>query len=428
MDKLQAQIKLLKLPQELIDCCAAFSNQSKSLPPQKLPEAMDQLLSMQTNVESSLSEFQRLLQEEQEKEEICLGQEKRSPSNTLKKLSLEAGRNREFLVKAANCNTKLQETINSHLDNLQTLILPFSEIEAKLPRIKLVESSKDQTALKELNRLIVQVNEMCEQREKLYAQLRAALQKDDITKLAAHQTDLAAHFSEQLAKHKQLISLIEGNLAEQKSILVALTEANTETRHSFADIQQQRASTVTDLLTSAKIYSNLSIDYQEGLKFYRHMDTNVTELFRRLRVFQDQQEERELQEAGNDPTIPGAHRPTSPVTLHSGQDATQSASAAYPKPVLCGTVQNQQDPCHPNPVDPTNVLYVSPNPLVERIPPTPLASSTVPSAGQVASNFDLLSLSDLSIPVTPASDLLELQFRETPAAENTQGTAPTNST
>ena len=389
---------------------------------------MDQLLSMQTNVESSLSEFQRLLQEEQEKEEICLGQEKRSPSNTLKKLSLEAGRYREFLVKAANCNTKVQETIHSHLDNLQTLILPFSEIEAKLPSIKLLESSKDETALKKFKRLMDQVKEMHKQREMLYAQLRAALRKDDITKLAAHQTDLAAHFSEQLAKHKQLISLIEGNLAEQKSILVALTEANTETRHSFADIQQQRASTVTDLLTSAKIYSNLSIDYQEGLKFYRHMDTNVTELFRRLRKFRDQQEECEQQRAGNDQTIPGTHRPTSPVTLHSGQDATQSASAAYPKPVLCGMVQNQQDPCHPNPVDPTNVLYVSPNPLVERIPPTPLASSTVPSAGQVASNFELLSLSDLSIPVTPASDLLELQFRETPAAENTQGTAPTNST
>ena len=367
---------------------------------------------MQTNVESSLSEFQRLLKEEQEKEEICLGQEKRSPSNTLKKLSLEAGRNREFLVKAANCNTKVQETINSHLDNLQTLILPFSEIEAKLPSIKLLESSKDETALKKFKRLMDQVKEMHKQREMLYAQLRAALRKDDITKLAAHQTDLAAHFSEQLAKHKQLISLIEGNLAEQKSILVALTEANTETRHSFADIQQQRASTVTDLLTSAKIYSNLSIDYQEGLKFYRHMDTNVTELFRRLRVFQDQQEERELQEAGNDPTIPGAHRTTSPVTLHSGQDAIQSASSllekSYPKPVLPGMVQYQQDHCHPNLVDPTNVHYAPPNPLVERIPPTPLAPAPVPSAGQVASNFDLLSLSDLSVPVTPASDLLEL--------------------
>ena len=426
MYELEVLFEPPKLPQELIDCCAAFSNQSKSLPPQKLPEAMDQLLSMQTNVESSLSEFQRLLEEELEKEEMCLiGHEKRYPSITLKKLSLEAERNRAYLAKAENCNTKVQETINSHLNNLQTLSLSFSEIEAKLPSIQLQESSKEQTAFREFQRLIVEGIEMKEQRQNLEAQLRAvALQKDDITKLADSQTDLAAHLSEQLAKHKQLISLMEGNLARQENIIVALTEAHAETWRSIANIQQRRASTVAELLTSAKIYSNLSIDYQKGLKFYRDLDTNVNELFRRLRVFRDQQEKRELQEAGNNETIPGAqsmHRPTSLVTLHSGQDAIDLASTllekSYPKPVLLPEMaQYQQHPCHSNPVDPTNVHYAPPNPSVERLSP-------VPSAEQVASNFELLSLSDLSIPVAPASDLLEPQFPETPVVVSTQETS-----
>ena len=293
MDQLKIDLQPPKLPQELIDCCAVFIAQSNAWPLQKFSEEIGKMSSLHTNVESSLSEFQRLLQEEQEKEEICLGQEKRSPSIDLKKMSLAAVKCRNLLAKAANCNMIVHEAITSHLDNLRTLSLPFSEIEAKLPSIKVLESGEDQAAIKEFQRLIDRVEEMCKQRQMLYSQLREALRADDITKLAARQTDLAAHFFEQLAKHKQLISLIEGNLAEQEKIIVALTEANArhaETRRSIADIQQRRASAVAALLTSAKAFPNLIRNCEESLNLYPKIKTMLAELFRHLRDFWEQQE------------------------------------------------------------------------------------------------------------------------------------------
>lgn len=256
---------------------------------------MGQLSSVYTDVESSLAEIQHLLSEEQENERIYQSQGKRPPSMILKELSLEAGRFTEAHAKAADSNMLLHKAINSHLSNLRTLSLPLSEIQAQLPSIQILESSKDQAAIKELTRLLDKVEEMRKQRQMLYTQLREALQADDITKLATHQTDLEALFTQELAKHQRLTSLIEQNLSAQEKILVALTEANAryaDTRRSTADIQQRRNSAVTALLTSAEAYPDLMAKCQKGLEFYRKMDTNVTKLLQRLRsVCRIQQED-----------------------------------------------------------------------------------------------------------------------------------------
>ena len=306
VDQLRVHLEPSGLPQELIDRCAAFSVESNVA--QSLIEAMGQLSSVYTDVESSLAEIQHLLSEEQENERIYLGQGKRPPSMILKELSLEASRYSEAHAKAADSNMLLHKAINSHLGNLRTLSLPLSEIQAQLPSIQILESSKDQAAIKELQRLLDKVEEMRKQRQMLYTQLREALQADDITKLATHQTDLEALFSQELAKHQRLTSLIEQNLSAQEKILVALTEANAryaDTRRSTADIQQRRASTVAALLTSAEAYPDLTTKCQKGLEFYRKMDTNVTKLLQRLRsVCRVQQEEREQQEAARERVRP----------------------------------------------------------------------------------------------------------------------------
>jgi tyrosine-protein phosphatase non-receptor type 23 len=218
---------------------------------QSLIDAMGELSSVYTDVESSLAEIQNLLSEEQENERIYQGQGKRPPSMILKELSLKAGRFVEAHAKAADSNMLLHKAINSHLDNLRTLSLPLSEIQAQLPSIQVLESSKDQAAIKELHRLLDKVKEMRKQRQMLYPQLREALQADEITKLATHQTDLEVLFTQEFAKHQRLTWLIEQNLSAQEKILVALTEANAryaDTRRSTADIQQRRIATVAALM------------------------------------------------------------------------------------------------------------------------------------------------------------------------------------
>ena len=284
VDQLRVHLEPTCLPQELIDLCAAFSVETNVV--QSLIDAMGELSSVYTDVESSLAEIQNLLSEEQENERIYQGQGKRPPSMILKELSLEAGRFVEAHAKAADSNMLLHKAINSHLDNLRTLSLPLSEIQAQLPSIQVLESSKDQAAIKELHRLLDKVEEMRKQRQMLYTQLREALKADAITKLATHQTDLEVLFTKELAKHQRLTSLIEQNLSAQEKILIALTEANAryaDTRRSTADIQQRRIATVAALMASAEAYPDLIAKCQKGLEFYRKIDTNVTKLLQRLR-------------------------------------------------------------------------------------------------------------------------------------------------
>ena len=90
----------------------------------------------------------------------------------------------------------LHKAINSHLANLRTLSLPLSEIQAQLPSLQVLESSKDQAAIKELQRLLDKVDEMRKQRIMFYTQLREGLQADDITKLATHNSDHDSLFAQ----------------------------------------------------------------------------------------------------------------------------------------------------------------------------------------------------------------------------------------
>ena len=185
---------------------------------------MGQLSSVYTDVEASLNEAQQLLNEEQQMERQSQG--KRPPSMILKELSLEASRYADAHAKAAESNMLLHKAINSHLGNLRILSLPLSEIQTQLPSLQVstgisfsklnlqrihfffvsisndfhlnqaLESSKDQASIKELQRLLDKVEEMRKQRIMLYNQLREAIQRDDITKLTTHQTDLETLFSQ----------------------------------------------------------------------------------------------------------------------------------------------------------------------------------------------------------------------------------------
>ena len=183
------------MPQELVDRCAAFSVQSNAV--ESLIEAMGKLSSVYTEVEVGLNDAQHLLDEEQENEKLFQNSRgKRPPSMILKELSLEVGRYKEAHAKAAESNVLLHKAINSHLANLRTLGLPLNEIQAQLPGLQVLESTKDKVAIKELQRLLDKIEEMRKQRVMLYSQLRDALQADDITKLATHSNDCDALFAQ----------------------------------------------------------------------------------------------------------------------------------------------------------------------------------------------------------------------------------------
>ena len=171
----------------------------------------------------------------------------------------------------------LQKAIDSLLGNLPTLNIPLSEIQAKLPSFQVQE-----------------LQHLLDQEETPKHQQPEGIEADDITKLAAHQTDLEVLFYQHLAKHQRLTSLIEENLAGQEEIIAAMKEVNarnSDSRHSTADIQQLRASAVAAFLSCAEAYPDLMDQCLKGLEFYREMDTYVTELLQRLRSQQEEGEQ-----------------------------------------------------------------------------------------------------------------------------------------
>ena len=139
VDQLRVHLEPQSLPQELIDCCAAFSVEGNIV--ENLVGAMGKLSSVYTEVESTLLEIKETLSREQDVEKVFQSsQGKRPPSMILKELSLEASRFTDAHAKASESNMLLHKAINSHLANLRTLGRPLPEIQAQLPSLQVFSS------------------------------------------------------------------------------------------------------------------------------------------------------------------------------------------------------------------------------------------------------------------------------------------------
>lgn len=93
-----------------------------------------------------------------------------------------------------------------------------------------------------MRRLLDKVDEMRKQRIRLIADLREALDKDDITShaLVDPYSDPTPIIRTQLTRHDKLIGVIDQNLVAQTNILKALTGANA----NFADFRGQIIDTI----------------------------------------------------------------------------------------------------------------------------------------------------------------------------------------
>lgn len=106
-----------------------------------------------------------------------------------------------------------------------------------------------------MRRLLDKVDEMRKQRIRLIADLRTALDKDDITPQALIDpySDSNPIIKAQLSRHDKAIAVIDQNLAAQANILKALTEANA----NFADFRKQIFDTIERFVFS--LFHQLSL-------------------------------------------------------------------------------------------------------------------------------------------------------------------------
>lgn len=339
LDHLNAHLQPNKLPQELVERCAALSAKPDAI--KNLIDAMDKLSDTYHDVEGMLKEIMELIQvEEQEEKEYQEVMGSRPPSIVATDLTREA--NKYLLVhnKAAESNKTLHTAMTQHIANLRVMELPPNELMKQIPSVAVLKLEED-PAVKEMMHLVGKVEEMRRQRSMLATQLRESVCSDDITsQLVTRQGEnLDTLFAQELQKHSKYVSLIEQNLAAQDNILKALTDAYAQyvgPRKATQEILRQRNMTISALMSSYDAYEDLLAKSSKGQEFYRKLETNVTKLLQRVKgTCKVQQEERETILAKNGKQLPSkVKKPAVDTTTDISSQTTANASGLKLKDYL----------------------------------------------------------------------------------------------
>ncbi|XP_035708755.1 tyrosine-protein phosphatase non-receptor type 23 isoform X2 [Folsomia candida] len=298
LDQIDLQSSTKKIPQELVDCCAALSVNKDAV--KRLSDSMSKLSGMFHDVEGNLGEIEDILKEDEakEKEHCDIMGTKRPPSNVWLELNREVQKYRSAHSVASETNQTLHEALSKHVGNLQILMKPFNEVIQHIPSFD-DDDEADQEAISQMKRLIGKVDEMRKQRITLENQLRESIHSDDITSkiVIKVESDLMELFREELKKHDKITQILDQNLLAQDNIIRALTEANAnyaETRKKTVQVMKRRDKVIEDLISSYESYDELLNKCNKGIEFYTKLDTNVQKLLQRVRsVCKVQEEERE---------------------------------------------------------------------------------------------------------------------------------------
>uniref|UniRef100_A0A1I8PGA0 Tyrosine-protein phosphatase non-receptor type 23 n=1 Tax=Stomoxys calcitrans TaxID=35570 RepID=A0A1I8PGA0_STOCA len=301
--------KANKIPQGIVDRCAALNANTKAIP--ELVASMARLADICSDVESNLSEISAILSQEdkEEKEFQQLTGVQRTPNAHITELSREFQKYTEAHNRAGESNDTLRKAMELHINNLKILAKPLQEIQQSVP--KLSSELNTTEVFKDVKLIVNKVNEMKAQRSQFHADLRIAVNEDDITsKIIAHDSEeeMQALFDRELAKHERLTQLIDQNLLAQDNILKALTESYAKAApvlKTLADVKHKRESFFASLAASYDVYEDLLAKSAKGLEFYNKLSANVQKLLSRCKSARDvQSEERQqrLKSVANKPS------------------------------------------------------------------------------------------------------------------------------
>lgn len=284
-----------KLPQGLVDRCAELSAKPSAIP--SLVDSMSNLADICCDVEVTLKDIKRILDDESKQEQNYQKQMGKRPTGHMTELTREYTKYFEAHNKAGESNDTLRKAMELHVSNLKILAQPLSSLKAQIPQADPI----DDITRKELSTLLNKVEEMKKQRDGIFNELREQiLNKDDITaQLITHgDKDVEELFKKELKKYSQSVSIIEQNLVAQGNILKALTDTYAKhamTLKSFNDTKLKREQFYSSLIASFDVYEDLMSKSAKGLDFYKKLHGNVQKLMSRMKAARDVQEEERQQ-------------------------------------------------------------------------------------------------------------------------------------
>ncbi|XP_017019523.1 tyrosine-protein phosphatase non-receptor type 23 [Drosophila kikkawai] len=288
-----------KLPQGIVDRCASLNANKTAI--SDLVEAMSQLAEITADVETNLGEISQMLEAEAKAEQEFQSASgvQRTPNAHITELTREFQKYSEAHARAGESNNTLRNAMSLHVNNLKILARPLPEIQQLMP--KLSSELNTTEIFRDVKLIVNKVNEMKAQRAQFHADLRIAINEDDITtKVIAHggQEGLQALFAAELSKHDKLTQLLDLNMEAQANILQALTENYAKAApvlKTLQDVKQKREHFYSSLAVSYDVYGDLMAKSAKGLEFYKKLAGNVQKLLTRFRSARDVQSEERQQ-------------------------------------------------------------------------------------------------------------------------------------
>lgn len=295
IDSLSYDTKGVKLPQSIIDRCASMNARPTVI--DDLIRNMSSLAEICVDVENMLQTIQELLSKEEFYEKDFQQTMGYRPSGHFVELNREFMKYQEAHNKAGDSNDTLRKAMEMHVNNLRILSKPLAEVQTAIPTCS-VEC--DPQLLSDTQMLLNKVNEMRVQRAQLYAQLSENIQKDDITAqlVAWGEEDVDKLFKSELAKHDQLVNIIEQNMVAQENILKTFTDAYAKCAHfikAVSETKHKRDLFFSSLIASYDVYDDLLGKSLKGLEFYKKLQSNIHKLCARVRSARDVHDEERQQ-------------------------------------------------------------------------------------------------------------------------------------
>ncbi|XP_017487965.1 PREDICTED: tyrosine-protein phosphatase non-receptor type 23 isoform X1 [Rhagoletis zephyria] len=325
--------KANKIPQGIVDRCAELNANKTAI--QDLIAAMSQLAEICADVETNLKEISTILAEEERQENDFqkITGVQRTPNPHITELTREFQKYTEAHARAGESNDTLRKAMELHVNNLKILSRPLQDIQQSVPKLSAELNTTE--LFKDVKLILNKANEMKAQRAQFHADLRIAVNDDDITaKVIAHGSDegLQLLFERELAKHERLTQLLDQNMLAQKNILQALTEAYAKAApvlKTLADVKHKREAFFSSLAASYDVYEDLLAKSAKGLEFYKKLSSNVQKLLTRLKAARDVQFEERQQRLKNQtnvtPTIP--INTAKPLSSNIAPNSTTSTSS-----------------------------------------------------------------------------------------------------
>lgn len=348
-----------KIPQGIVDRCAAINAKPNAIP--DLITSMSSLAEICADVETSLKEIKELLNKEDINERKYQQESGVHRTNAhFTELSREFQKYMEAHQKAGDSNDTLRRAMELHVNNLRILAKPLQEIQQSVPKLS---GEVNENVFHDLKLILNKVNEMKAQRAQFCADLRIAINDDDITsKIIAHgeENDVKELFKKEIGKHDKLVALIDQNLKAQDNILAALTEHYAQTApvlKTINDVKHKRDNFFSSLAASYDVYEDLLAKSAKGLEFYKKLQGNVQKLLARVKAACDVQNEDRQQRMNS-------MRPKASTNVGLGITPPASKSTA---PKLKDYLKSGKLPT-------SDATYIPP------IRPSPLGSEATPSS------------------------------------------------